>query len=108
MEVPDYGRVLVREGCVAGARVDWLARCFSPPTLRFDDPAFARRLNHTLVRDVMIGAILTATTLGPLLEASLSAAGGERRKGILPLSVRSREELVELLVTMAAPDRGGS
>ncbi len=106
-EVPQYGRVLVREGCVAGPRVDWLARCFSPPALRFDDPSFARRLNHTLLRDVMIGAILTATTLGPLLEASLSVTAGKRREGILPLSIHSREELVELLMTMVASHGDG-
>ena len=63
-EVPEYGQILVREGARAGPRLDWLVRCFSPPALRFDNPALTGRIRFTLLRDVLIGSILTITTLG--------------------------------------------
>ena len=102
-EIPQYGQILVREGGRPGPRLDWLARRFSPPVLRFEDAALADRIRYTLVRDVLIGSLLTITALGPLIEASLSITAGRKRAGIRPLSPESRDELVELLVAMIAP-----
>ena len=99
-EVPEYGQILVREGTRAGPRLDWLVRCFSPPVMRFDDPAMTGRIRFTLLRDVVIGSILTITTLGPLMEASLSASTGRKWPGLRPLSARNRRDFVDLLAGM--------
>jgi hypothetical protein len=101
--VPEYGQVLLREGVRDGPRLAWLVRHFVPAfvfDLVIEDQAIADRLSGTMLRDLVIGAPLVATALGPLIEASTAAASSVRRAGIHPLSVERRDELVTLMAAL--------
>lgn len=103
VEVPEYGRVLLREGVTAGPRLDWLIAHFVP-AFAFDfvlkDQAANARLRGTMLRDITIGAPLFATALGPFLEASMAAASHAPSAGIHPMSAARRDELIDILVPL--------
>lgn len=101
--VPEYGRVLMREGVRAGPRLDWLVRHFVPAFAfehHLSDPGRAARIRGSMLRDLVIGAPLVATALGPLIEASTAAASAIPQAGIHPLSTARRDELISLIVTL--------
>lgn len=103
IEIPDYGKVLLREGVTPGPRLDWLIRNFTPaiafePRLR--DAEKDARLRGSMLRDVVIGAPLFATALGPFLEASTAAATRTSSAGIYPMTPERRDELVALMVNL--------
>ena len=101
--VPEYGQVLLREGVREGPRLSWLVRHFVPAfvfDLAIEDEAIANRLKGTMLRDLVIGAPLVATALGPLIEASTAAASSVPRAGIHPLSRDRRDELVALMAAL--------
>lgn len=106
IEVPEYGRILLREGTAAGPRLEWLARCVAPPAalgIRFDDPGLERRVKRTIVRDILTGTFVSLVALGPLLDASLAAALHREHAGIHPLSAERKAELIELMVKLVLP-----
>lgn len=103
IDVPEYGRILLREGTVPGPRLDWLARCVAPPAalgIRFDDPELERRVKRTIVRDILTGTFVSLIALGPLLDASLAAALHREHAGVYPLSPQRKAELIELMVRL--------
>jgi AcrR family transcriptional regulator len=101
--VPEYGRILLREGVTAGPRLDWLVAHFVP-AFAFDfelqDRSADTRIRGTMLRDVAIGAPLFATALGPFLERSTAAATHAPNAGIHPMSAARRDELIDLLVRL--------
>lgn len=101
--VPQYGRVLIREGVREGPRLDWLVRHFVPAFAfehRLQDESRVARISSSMLRDLVIGAPLVATALGPLIEASTAAASGVSAAGINPLSEARRDELVLMIARL--------
>jgi AcrR family transcriptional regulator len=101
--VPEYGQVMLREGCTQSPRLDWIVANFAPPialNVRFRDREIDRKVRRTLVRDVLTSTLLAITTLGPLLDASLAAALHKKNAGIYPLTEAKMEELIELMLRL--------
>lgn len=101
--VPEYGQILLREGVTAGPRLDWLVANFIPAfafNFVLQNQSAAARVRSTMLRDMVIGAPLFATALGPLLEASTAAASHIPNAGIHPMSTARRDELIDLLVPL--------
>lgn len=101
--VPEYGQVMLREGCTQSPRLDWIVANFAPPIaldVRFRDRDIDRRVRRTIVRDVLTSTLLAITTLGPLLDASLAAALHKKNAGIYPLTEAKMEELIELMLRL--------
>jgi AcrR family transcriptional regulator len=101
---PEFSRFLVREGGVAGPRLDWLVRHFGYSSLQFESPTRRQRLEGTILRDAMMAVFLSVAALGPLLETSLSYVARKKTAGVYPLSKANRDRLIEILVRMAGPD----
>lgn len=102
-EVPEFGRILLREGAAPGPRLDWLMRNFVPQfafSARLRDPAKDERLRATMLRGILLGAPLFATALAPLLETSIAAASRTRPEGVHPLSAARRDELASFLTDL--------
>jgi AcrR family transcriptional regulator len=101
--VPEYGQVMLREGCTPSPRLDWIVDNFAPPialNVRFQNKDIDRKVRRTLVRDVLTSTLLAITTLGPLLDASLAAALHKKNAGIYPLTESKMEELIELMLKL--------
>lgn len=106
VDVPEYGRILLREGCTPSPRLDWIVLHFAPPSalnIRFRDPTLNERIRRSLLRDVITAALLAVTALGPLLDASLAAALRQDNAGIYPLTDDKRDELINMLMRLALP-----
>ncbi len=102
--IPQYGQIFLREGTTPGPRLDFLAKIFEPPvtlSIRFKSQKFTNRVKRSLLRDVITATCLGITTLGPLLDASLAAAIHKPGAGIYPLTRANRDEMIEMMVTLA-------
>jgi AcrR family transcriptional regulator len=105
--VPEYGQVMLREGCTQSPRLDWIVANFAPPlalNVRFQNKSVDHRVKRTIVRDVLTSTLLAITTLGPLLDASLAAALHKKNAGIYPLTNSKSEELIELMLKLVFSD----
>jgi AcrR family transcriptional regulator len=103
--VPEYGQIYLREGTSPGPRLDWMVKNFAPPvaiSIRFAAPEFRRRVNRSVLRDVITATCLGITALGPLLDASLAAALHKPDAGIYPLSKQRRDEVITLLLRLTS------
>jgi AcrR family transcriptional regulator len=101
--VPEYGQVMLREGCLPSPRLDWIVANFAPPialNVRFKNRDIDRTVRKTIVRDVLTSTLLAITTLGPLLDASLAAALHKKNAGIYPLTEAKMDELIELMLRL--------
>ena len=105
--VPEFGQVLLREGCTPGPRLDWIVENFAPPialNVRFKDKEIDRRVRRTILRDIMNSTLLAVVTLGPLFDASLAAALHKKSAGIYPLTDSKLEELIQMMLKLIFDD----
>ena len=106
-QVPEFGQILLREGTTEGPRLDWLAKHASPPSaigFRLKNKELNRRINRTVLLDILSSTLISIITLAPLLDASLAAALRTKNAGINPLSKKRKAELVEHMEALALSD----
>jgi TetR/AcrR family transcriptional regulator len=97
LDCPDFPRFLVREGGLAGPRLQYLVARFEYAPLNYFSPK-ARQMLRGIMRDALMAIYLSMAALGPLMEASLSRVSGRPKTGIYPMSVRTRAELVGFIL----------
>ena len=107
IEVPEFGQVLLREGCTPGPRLDWIVEHFAPPIavdVRFRNKEVDRRVRRSILRDIMTSTLLAVIALGPLLDASLAAAQRKKNAGIYPLTDAKLDEVIEMMLKLIFAD----
>ncbi len=101
--VPAYGQILLREGSSEGPRMEWLARHFVPNaalTIELDDPEIVRRVQKTVLRDILASVMVSFVALGPLMDRSLALVTGKKAAGIHPLDASNRQAFINYLLAM--------
>lgn len=98
IEVPEYGRVFLREGSTDSDRMQWLATSFAPAgtlDMRFDDPKIRTRLRETVISDVLMGALVSFVALRPMMDATMNLVSGEMK-----MTKARKQEFIRLMVNM--------
>ncbi len=70
-DVPEYGKMILREGVTSSDRVEWFNQATKPEqvaTSIFSDPAYAEASFTGLGNHIQAGALLYLSTMGPLME----------------------------------------
>ena len=78
-EVPEYGRMLIREGLSDSERLTWITEALTPEQIAipvFDDPDYTRAAFLGLVRQIQAGAMLYVSNMAPLMATEGSALMG--------------------------------
>ncbi len=101
--VPAYGQILLREGCSEGPRMEWLARHFAPTAaleIELDNPEVIRRVQKTVLRDILASVLVSFVALGPLMDRSLALVTGKTAAGIHPLKPAAKQAFIDYLLAM--------
>lgn len=107
IEVPAYGRIMLREGSSQGPRMEWLARHFVPKSIRrieLQDENLSRRTQSTVLRDLLGSAIVASVTMAPLMQRARELATGEAEQSLHPMSDANKQELIDRLMLMVMND----
>lgn len=107
IEVPAYGRIMLREGSSEGPRMEWLARHFVPKSIRridLQDAGLAQRTQSTVLRDLLGSAIVACVTMAPLMQRARELASGQPEESLHPMSEASKKELIDRLMLMVMND----
>lgn len=105
--VPAYGQILLREGSSEGPRMEWLAHHFAPAAalqIELENPDIIRRVQKTVLRDILASVMVSFVTLGPLMDRSLALVTGQARAGVHPLDVANKQALIDYLLAMVFKD----
>ena len=103
IDVPAYGQILLREGGGEGPRTEWLARHFAPRAaldIQLDNPEIMRRVQQTLLRDILGSVMVSFIALGPLMDRSLALVTGKAAAGIHPLNTTNKQAFIDYLLAM--------
>ena len=103
IEVPAYGRIMLREGSSQGPRMEWLARHFVPKSIRridLQDEQLSKRTQSTVLRDLLGSAIVASVTMAPLMQRARELATGAPEESLYPMSEASKKELIDRLMLM--------
>lgn len=101
--IPAYGQILLREGSSEGPRMEWLARHFVPGaalSIELDDPDIIRRVQKTVLRDILASVLVSFVALGPLMDRSLALVTGKQAAGIHPLDEHNKQAFINYLLAM--------
>lgn len=101
-DVPEYGRIILREGLSPNPRIEWIASHMTPPeveTSYFEDPDFGAAAFSGLNQHILGGAIMYMGNMGALIEMDPSI---KSKRGLNPLSPKNIEETVSYLTEMVA------
>ena len=101
--VPAYGQILLREGSSEGPRMEWLARHFAPNAaldIQLDNPEVIRRVQKTVLRDILASVMVSFVALGPLMDRSLALVTGKKAAGIHPLNAANKQAFIHYLLAM--------
>ena len=101
--VPAYGQILLREGSSEGPRMEWLARHFVPGaalSITLDNPEIVRRVQKTVLRDILASVMVSFVALGPLMDRSLALVTGKKAAGIHPLNRSNKQAFIGYLLAM--------
>lgn len=107
VDVPAYGQILLREGSSSGPRMEWLARHFAPAaalTPNLENPDIIRRIQKTVLRDILAGVMVSFVALGPLMDRSLALVTGKSNAGIHPLNADNKQAFIDYLLAMVFKD----
>lgn len=102
IDVPEYGRIIMREGLSPNPRIEWIAGHMTPPEVDvsyFEDPDFGAAAFTGLIRHILGGALMYMGNMGALIEMDPSA---KSKRGLNPLSQKNIEETVSYLTEMVA------
>ena len=105
--VPAYGQILLREGGGEGPRTEWLAHHFAPRAalaVELDDPEIIRRVQKTVLRDILGCVMVSFVALGPLMDRSLAIVTGQNAAGVHPLSATNKQVFIDYLLAMVFSD----
>ncbi len=103
IEVPAYGRIMLREGSSQGPRMEWLARHFVPKSIRridLQDEQLSKRTQSTVLRDLLGSAIVASVTMAPLMQRARELATGQPEESLYPMSEARKKELIDRLMLM--------
>lgn len=107
ISVPAYGQILLREGSGEGPRMEWLAHHFAPSAalnIELDNPEIIRRVQKTVLRDILASVMVSFVALGPLMDRSLALVTGKKAAGIHPLNAVNRQVFIDYLLAMVFSD----
>ena len=103
VDVPAYGQILLREGSSSGPRMEWLARHIAPAaalTPDLENPDIIRRVQKTVLRDILASVMVSFVALGPLMDRSLALVTGKSNAGIHPLNADNKQAFIDYLLAM--------
>lgn len=107
VDVPAYGQILLREGSSSGPRMEWLARHFAPAAAlapNLENPDIIRRVQKTVLRDILASVMVSFVALGPLMDRSLALVTGKSNAGIHPLNADNKQAFIDYLLAMVFKD----
>lgn len=99
-DVPEYGRILIREGLTASDRLTWITEALTPEQIAvpvFDDPDYTEASFLGLVRQIQAGAMLYVGNMSPLMATEGSAFG---EYSVIPLSDEAIEKTSEYMLIL--------
>ena len=99
-EVPEYGRILIREGLTASERLRWINEALTPEQIAmpvFDDPDYTEAAFLGLVRQIQAGSMLYLANMSPLMAVEGSAFG---EYPVIPLSDEAIDKTVEYMLVL--------
>lgn len=108
--VPAYGQILLREGSGEGPRMEWLARHFVPGAaldIKLDNPDIIRRVQKTVLRDILASVMVSFVALGPLMDRSLALVTGKKAAGVHPLNAVNKQVFIDYLLAMVFSELAG-
>ncbi len=99
-DVPEYGRILLREGLTASNRLNWITQALTPEQIAapvFDDADYTEASFLGLVRQLQAGAMLYVGNMAPLMATEGSAFG---EPSVIPLSDEAIEHSAEYMLLL--------
>ena len=99
-EIPEYGRILIREGLTESDRLTWITEALTPEQIAipvFDDPDYTEAAFLGLVRQIQSGAMLYVANMTPLMATEGSAFGDY---SVIPLSDEAIEKTAEYMLVL--------
>ena len=87
--------------------MEWLARHFVPTAAlrtELDNPDILRRVQKTILRDILASVMVSFITLGPLMDRSLALVTGSNKAGIHPLRPEAKQAFIDYLLAMVFVD----
>ncbi|MCZ6830621.1 MAG: TetR/AcrR family transcriptional regulator [Gammaproteobacteria bacterium] len=99
-EVPEYGHFILREGLSSSPRSEWISEQLTPLSVSpgyFDNPTYYETALTGMMRQVIAGAVLYVTNMGPLMELDKAVDDGTN-----PLSEENTQEVARIIVETVA------
>ena len=96
-DVPEYGKMVLREGITSSDRVEWFNQATKPEqvaTSIFNDPEYAKASFTGLGNHIQAGALLYLSTMGPLMEEQ----EGNEIYPVNPMSDKTMERTADLMM----------